>query len=194
MDKKYTFEDVEALREKAGISYEEAVALLDKYDGDMTRALVELEKRGVLNEKKKHKRNPNAEGFGAWFKRILGITISTRVHITRGDMTIVNLTLLFLIAFVCFAPWLAIASVVMIFLLNLRVNLIKNSDVYASETLKSMVDGAAVTFKVNVENLTAKRDKKEETAEEKKEEIKRPEAAPDEEADGNDDYESVTIE
>ena len=45
-DKKYTLEDVETLRAKTGVSYEEAVTLLDKYDGDMARALIELEKRG----------------------------------------------------------------------------------------------------------------------------------------------------
>ena len=39
MPKNYSIEDVETLRAKAGVSYEEAVSLLDKYDGDMGMAL-----------------------------------------------------------------------------------------------------------------------------------------------------------
>ena len=37
MSKNYTLEDVETLRAKSGVSYEEAVSLLDKYDGDLAR-------------------------------------------------------------------------------------------------------------------------------------------------------------
>ena len=48
MSRNYSLEDVETLRSKANISYEEAVSLLDKYDGDLARALIELEKRGQV--------------------------------------------------------------------------------------------------------------------------------------------------
>ena len=38
-EKKYTLDDIETLRSKTGVGYEEAVALLEKYDGDIARAL-----------------------------------------------------------------------------------------------------------------------------------------------------------
>lgn len=200
MDKKYTLEDVEALREKSGISYEEAVALLDKYDGDMSRALIELEKRGKLGDKKT-RHTHSTDGFIAWAKHILSLTITTRIHITRDEKTIVNLTLLFLIAFVCLAPWLAVVSVILIFLLGLRVNVIKDSDMYATETLRSMVDGAAESIKANVDNLTAKREKPADgesanmdEPEREQDEIKRPQAAPEKGEGEDEDYESITIE
>ena len=41
-EKKYSLEDIETLRARSDVSYEEAVFLLDKYDGDITRALIEL--------------------------------------------------------------------------------------------------------------------------------------------------------
>ena len=44
---KYTFEDIEILRQKSGISYEEAVNLLEYHNGSLARALVDLEKNGV---------------------------------------------------------------------------------------------------------------------------------------------------
>lgn len=41
-----TLEQVERLREKADVSYEEAKALLERHQGDLLEALIELERRG----------------------------------------------------------------------------------------------------------------------------------------------------
>ena len=46
----YTIEDVELLRRKGGMTYQEAVALLEYHNGDMARALIDLEKHGRLKE------------------------------------------------------------------------------------------------------------------------------------------------
>lgn len=39
-------ENIEYLRERSDVSYEEAMELLEKYDGNVMRSLVELEKQG----------------------------------------------------------------------------------------------------------------------------------------------------
>lgn len=44
-----TLEQVEKLREKAGISYEEARKALEETDGDLLQAVINLEKRGLIN-------------------------------------------------------------------------------------------------------------------------------------------------
>ena len=41
----YTIEDIELLRKKSGLSYQEAVALLDYHSGSLARALIDLEKQ-----------------------------------------------------------------------------------------------------------------------------------------------------
>ena len=46
----YTIEDIELLRKKSGLSYQEAVALLDYHNGSLARALIDLEKSGRLKE------------------------------------------------------------------------------------------------------------------------------------------------
>ena len=46
----YTIEDIELLRKKSGLSYQEAVALLDYHNGNLARALIDLEKSGRLKE------------------------------------------------------------------------------------------------------------------------------------------------
>ena len=44
----YTIEDIELIRRKSGISYQEAVSLLDYHNGNVARALVDLERNGRL--------------------------------------------------------------------------------------------------------------------------------------------------
>ncbi len=51
-----TFEKVEKLREYAGISYEEAKKELEKTDGDLLEAVVNLEKEGRIKK-------PEANGY-----------------------------------------------------------------------------------------------------------------------------------
>lgn len=43
----YTIEDIELIRRKSGISYQEAVSLLDYHNGNVARALVDLERNGL---------------------------------------------------------------------------------------------------------------------------------------------------
>ncbi len=45
---KFTMEQIDYLREKAAISYEEAVEVLEKNDGDLAHCMVDLERRGRL--------------------------------------------------------------------------------------------------------------------------------------------------
>ena len=55
----YTIEDIELLRQKSGLSYQEAVALLDYHSGSVARALIDLEKHGRLNPEQNEKEEGN---------------------------------------------------------------------------------------------------------------------------------------
>ena len=46
----YSMEDIELIRRKSGITYEEAVSMLDYHNGDVARVLIDLEKNGRLHE------------------------------------------------------------------------------------------------------------------------------------------------
>ena len=45
---RYTVEQVEFLRQRADITYEEALEVLERCNGDLTRCLVDLERRGKI--------------------------------------------------------------------------------------------------------------------------------------------------
>ena len=58
----YTIEDIELIRKKSGISYQEAVALLDYHNGNVARALVDLERNGRIKPESQQK--ASASSFG----------------------------------------------------------------------------------------------------------------------------------
>lgn len=112
MSRKYTLEDVETLRNKAGVSYEDAVALLDKYDGDVARALIELEKRGQLGQSAQNARF-SADEAGAWIKRMWNKGMTTRVIVERKGTVLINLSAMFLLLMLILGPYAVIAAFIL---------------------------------------------------------------------------------
>ncbi len=120
-DKKYTLEDVEVLRGKTGVSYEEAVSLLEKYGGDMTRALIELEKRGQLGDKsiKINVSGNTAELARKWWR----LGCDTRVIVERNGETLVNLSALFMILALVLGWRLVVVAAILALVLGCHVKL-----------------------------------------------------------------------
>lgn len=121
MSRNYSLEDVETLRSKAGVSYEEAVSLLDKYDGDVARALIELEKRGQVGVQKEVKFN--AEDAVEWLKTMWHKGLTTRVIIERKGEKLINLSVLFLLLMLILGPYAVIAAVILMLVTGCNVSL-----------------------------------------------------------------------
>lgn len=127
MSKNYTIEDVESLRAKAGVSYEEAVSLLDKYDGDVARALIELEKRGQLGKQGQNVKF-NADEAGAWIKRMWTKGMNTRVLVDRKGERLCNLPLLFLLLMLILGPYAVIAALILLLVTGCSVSIQTGED------------------------------------------------------------------
>ena len=101
----YTIADIEILRQKSGISYEEAVNLLEYHNGSLARSLVDLEKNGRIRDV------PNQKTYGAHSRRhrsLFDALFRFRVVMRKGDVTVLNLSVLFLIFALFTAPWLVV--------------------------------------------------------------------------------------
>lgn len=109
MTKNYNLENVETLRQKSGCSYEEAFSLLDKYDGDITRALIELEKRGQLKNEEKESRF-SLNDAADWCRKAWNKGLHTRLIITQKEETLLNLPLLVLLLLLILGPYALIAG------------------------------------------------------------------------------------
>lgn len=123
MSRNYTLEDVETLRSKAGVSYEDAVSLLDKYDGDVARALIELEKRGQLNQSAQSRKFTLEEGC-EWLKAMWRKGMTTRVLVERKGERLINLSVLFLVLMLILGPYAVIAALVLMLISSCNVSIL----------------------------------------------------------------------
>ena len=122
MNRPYTLDDVETLRAKAGIRYEEAVELLDKYDGDTTRALIELEKRGRISPTQLNQKGITEEIIEQ-IKHLWHMGRHTRICVERQGHVLVNLCVLAMLLFLVCGPFAILAGLILVLLsgCNLRV-------------------------------------------------------------------------
>ena len=133
---KYTFEDIEILRQKSGISYEEAVNLLEYHNGSLARALVDLEKNGRL------KTGPASSDAGKGAKGVFTFLYRLRLRVRKDEAVVVNLSSLFVLLTLITAPHIFIIGLIVSLALGYRINIDRDSREFSSETFDSMVKNA----------------------------------------------------
>ena len=97
----YSMEDIELIRRKSGITYEEAVSMLDYHNGDVARVLIDLEKNGRLHEvntTRTQAPQTDSNKKGGKFMNFIQKMIRTRIKVRKGDTLIINLSVLFVVA------------------------------------------------------------------------------------------------
>lgn len=151
----YTIEDIELIRRKSGISYQEAVALLDYHNGNVARALVDLERNGRIKPETAQKVEPettdrNKKGFMNLMTRLYRF----RLKVKKGSVTILNLSLLFSLLALIISPHLVIIGAILMLVLGYHVSFDKRDADFASENLERMVRNAGENVKDTVNDFT----------------------------------------
>ena len=156
----YTIEDIELLREKSGISYQEAVALLDYHNGSVARALIDLEKNGRLKDENQEKgtdrtMNANEKKNDNKTKALnfLQKLYRTRIKIHKGDTPIINLSVLFGAACLLFAPHMTIIGVIISMILGYKYSFSRMDEEFSADSLEKMVKSAAQNAKSSVASV-----------------------------------------
>ena len=116
---KYTMQDIEIIRRKSGLSYNEAVSLLKYHNGSLTQALLDLEKNGRLNEQQAHAKMQDRNKR----KNVFQILYRFRLKIKKDDITIINLSALFMIFALLFSPWVVIIGLLFALVLGYHIRL-----------------------------------------------------------------------
>lgn len=121
---KHEIEQIDYLRDKAGLTYEEAIDLLDKNGGDLTQCMVELERQGRVqpegNPEERggpHRRGPAFVLDWESIKRVL----FSRVSVRKGDLIVTNLTVLAWVFVAFSAPWVLIVGIIATFLTGCKI-------------------------------------------------------------------------
>ena len=157
----YTIEDIELLRQKSGLSYQEAVALLDYHSGSVARALIDLEKHGRLNRENTAEKEGNSNmnqntKKGETKEKALNLLqklYRSRVKIRKGDTNIFNVSVLFAGLCLLLAPHMTIAGIIVSIILGYQFSFTGMDPDFASENLEKMVKSAAQNAKSSVSSV-----------------------------------------
>ena len=160
----YTIEDIEMLRQKSGLSYQEAVALLDYHNGSLARALIDLEKHGRLKSEEstekegtgKMNSNGNSNRKNDTKDKALGLIqklYRSRVKIRKGDTNVFNVSVLFAGLCLLLAPHMTIAGIIVSMILGYQFSFTGMDPDFATENLEKMVKSAAQNAKSSVSSV-----------------------------------------
>lgn len=156
----YTIEDIELLRQKSGLSYQEAVALLDYHNGSLAHALIDLEKHGRLKEdcdEKEGTKAMNNNGKKNETKEkalnFLQKLYRCRVKIRKSETTVVNVSVLFAALCLLLAPHMTIAGVIVSMILGYQFSFSRMDPDFTSESLEKMVKNAAQNARSSVSSV-----------------------------------------
>lgn len=95
-------------------------------------------------------RNSNNSGF-------FGLLYRTRIVITKGETTILNLSLLFSILSLLFAPWLVVIGAIVALVMGYKFAINRNAPEFDKD-FEHVVKDAASNVKQVVENVTGSHD------------------------------------
>lgn len=143
----YTIEDIDVIRKKSGISYQEAIALLEYHNGNLAQALIDLERNGKI--RKEETESKKRSGFMSF----LYMVYCMRLKVRKENVTIVNFSVIFCILCAVFAPYLAIAGCVIALILGYRFAFVKHDPDFDHEDLESKFQHAADNVKSSLGDM-----------------------------------------
>ena len=157
----YTIEDIELIRRKSGISYQEAVALLDYHNGNVARALVDLERNGRIKEGTDAPKNKGSSGSHANVQinksnmmNLLHKCFRARVKLRREETVILNISALFAALAVLVSPHIVIIGAILALVLGYKFSFDKHDHAFDGENLERTVRNAAENVKASVNDFT----------------------------------------
>lgn len=156
----YTLNDIEKIRKVSGISYQEAVSLLEYHNGDVALAMVDLEKNGRI-------RNPSGDETGAEekegsrasernlpvFLHVVAFLYQTRIHVTYRDQTVINLSVVFLIISAVFSPYLILLGAILALAFGYRISFVRNDSGFVFGEVRKNVERTRDTVKSSIETI-----------------------------------------
>ena len=152
----YNIKHIEYLRQKANLTYEQAVALLDRNDGDIAKALVELERSGALGGpagQSAYTEPQEERRSRSFWDNLVDLFIKSlriRLVIEKGNELIARLPVIYLIVGMFMAPNLALLSVVLMFLTGCRVHVERSSNPEGDRRIRDYARGAERTVRNTV--------------------------------------------
>lgn len=148
---KVTLEQIDELRNRVNVSYEEAKSTLEKNDGDLIKSIIEL-------EKKKGRKNEKHGSFTGIANKLLALKLSVK---SKDGNTVLNMPLIVVLIGFLMAFWVVIFGLILAILTSCKIKIYKDKALNVNN-LKKNVQETVDKIKVKSEEIL-KDDKEDET-------------------------------
>lgn len=149
---KVTLEQIDELRNRVNVTYEEAKSTLEKNDGDLIKSIIELEKRKGTkgNEKQKHR-----EGFTSFADKLLQLRLLVKNK--NGD-TLINVPVVLVLATFIMAFWVVIAGLILALLTSCKMKIFRDRNSIDIHGIKRNMKETVEKIKVKSEEIIKEED------------------------------------
>lgn len=140
-----TLEQIDELRNRVNVTYEEAKSTLEKNDGDLIKSIIELEKK-----KGTRKRDNNKDGFTSFIDKLLELKFSVK---SKNGNTLIDIpVVLVLIAFIV-AFWVVIPGIILALLTSCKMRIYRDKNSINVHGIKRNMQSAVEIIKVKSEKI-----------------------------------------
>lgn len=140
---KVTLEQIDELRNRVNVSYEEAKKTLERNDGDLIKSIIEL-------EHKKGRKNEHHGNFTNFTNKLLALRLSVKNN--EGD-TLVNLPLVLVLITFLMAFWVVIFGLVLAVLTSCKIKIYRDKNSVNVDSLKKNMKETVDKIKVKSEEI-----------------------------------------
>ncbi len=149
---KVTLEQIDELRKRVNVSYEEAKRTLEKNDGDLIQSIIELEKKKGRKNERHHGR------FNHAANRLLSLRFSVK---GKDGATIVDMPLVVMLIGFMMAFWVVIFGLILAVLTSCQIKVYRATGLNV-DNIKKNVKETVDKIKVKSEEIFKDDDKKDE--------------------------------
>lgn len=121
----FTLEQIDVLRQRANVSYEEAKEALEKSNGDMVEAMIYLEKNNKVKKGHCHSHCHGENGFINTVKNLVKKGQETKFVMKKDDKTVIDVPVNALVLTTAVAAPVTIGGVVVGLFTNHKIKFVK---------------------------------------------------------------------
>lgn len=140
---KVTLEQIDELRNRVNVSYEEAKSTLEKNDGDLIKSIIEL-------EKKKGRKNESKGNFTSFANRLLSLKLSVKNK--DGDI-LINIPLVLVLITFIMAFWVVLFGLVLAILTSCKIKIYRDKNSINVSNLKRNMKETVDKIKIKSEEI-----------------------------------------
>jgi hypothetical protein len=140
-----TLEQIDELRSRVNVTYEEAKAALEKNDGDLIKSIIELESKKGANNK-----NAGRGSFTSFVDKLLELKFLVK---NKNGNTIIDIPFILVLIASIFAFWIIIPALILAVITSCKIKVYRDKNPINVHGIKKNMQETVEKIKVKSEEI-----------------------------------------